>query len=85
MVCPILPFEWEVTMVDEKQNLELAVMLARQTLIELAQEGVPQDVLELLDEGEPEHGVRPGALRRALVKAMMEMRPSAPPSSSGPG
>ena len=61
-------------MVDEKRNLELAVMLANQTLIQLAQEGVPQDVLELLDEGEPEHGVRPGALRRALVRAMTEVQ-----------
>jgi hypothetical protein len=42
-------------MADERQNLELAV-LAKQTLIQLAHEGVPQDVLELLDEGETEQG-----------------------------
>ena len=50
--------------------------LRGKTLIELAQEGVPQDVPELLDEGEPEHGVRPAALRRALLKAMMDEDPA---------
>jgi hypothetical protein len=58
-------------MADEHPNLH--VLLAHHVLLQLAQEGVPEDVLDLLTEGDPEVKVSPGALRRALVKALWTM------------
>jgi hypothetical protein len=64
-------------MTDEKANLELAVILEKEVLAQLhQQEHVPEDVLDLLWEGDPEVGVRPGALRRAIVNAMRAIHPA---------
>jgi len=43
----------KVAMADEKANLDLAAMLAREVLVQLHQERVPEDVLDLLAKGGP--------------------------------
>ena len=58
-------------MADEHPNLH--VVLAHHIVLHLAHEGVPEDALDLLTKGNPEAKVMPGALRRALVKALWTM------------